>query len=98
MSDMLDEFEVRHVRGRARCTWNQGHVGRTNQMEDKFDVTHIKMPGRWTIVGEYATYSYITVGYPATGNTPFASTHGLPTRRLMREDRPESILGEFNEN
>lgn len=98
MMNMLDEFEVRHVRGRARCPWIQGQVERANQTI-KWAIASmlmsLELPGKWSCVREDATYSYNMIRHFTTGNSPFNLFLGLPIRQRMREDRLESVLYHF---
>lgn len=98
MMNMLDEFEVRHVRGRARCPWIQGQVERANQTI-KWAIASmlmsLELPGKWSCVREDATYSYNMIRHSTTGNSPFNLFLGLPIRQRMREDRLESVLYHF---
>ncbi|KAF9748558.1 Gag-Pol polyprotein, partial [Nosema granulosis] len=61
MKFMLEEFNVRHVRGRARCPWIQGQVERANQTIKWMigsRLLTLNTPGRWISVRESSTYSY----------------------------------------
>lgn len=95
MTNMLSEFEVRHVRGRARCPWIQGQVERANQtikwMIASMLLT-LELPGKWNTIREDATYSYNMMRHSTTGNSPFTLMHGLPIRQLMSENVLESVL------
>ncbi|KAF9763697.1 Retrovirus-related Pol polyprotein from transposon [Nosema granulosis] len=95
MDDMLQEFDVRHVRGRARCPWIQGQVERANQtikwmigsMLMSLDLT-----GKWYSVREEATYAYNTMRHSTTGNTPLTLFYGPPIRQIMQDDVIETII------
>lgn len=95
MTNMLDEFNVMHVRRRARCPWIQGQVERANQTIKwnlASNLRSLDLPGRWTIIREDATYSYNMTRHSTISNTPFNLMRGLPIRQVMREDRHEPIL------
>ncbi|KAG0442285.1 hypothetical protein DMUE_0387 [Dictyocoela muelleri] len=67
MREMLEDFNVRHVKIRARCPWIQGQVIIANQtikwMIGSMLMT-LNTPGKWTLVRENATYSYNTMPLP----------------------------------
>ncbi|KAF9762396.1 hypothetical protein NGRA_2042 [Nosema granulosis] len=80
MTLMLEEFQVRHVRGRARCQWIQGQVERANQTIKWMigsRLLSLNTPGKWTNVKESATYSYNHMRHGKTFNTPFFLFFGL---------------------
>ncbi|KAF9761419.1 Pro-Pol polyprotein [Nosema granulosis] len=89
MTLMLEEFQVRHVRGRARCPRIQGQVERANQtIKWMFGsrLLSLNTPGKWTNVRESATHSYNHMRHGTTSNIPFVLFFGPSIRDLMQED------------
>ncbi|KAG0438249.1 Pol polyprotein [Dictyocoela muelleri] len=95
MTFMLEEFQVRHVRGRARCPWIQGQVERANQTI-KWSIgsrlLSLNTPGKWTNVREPATYTYNHMRHSTTSNTPFVLFFGPLIRDLMQEEHLNLVI------
>ncbi|KAF9750345.1 Pro-Pol polyprotein, partial [Nosema granulosis] len=95
MRSLLENFDVRHVRGRARCPWIQGQVERANQTIKWMIgsmLMSLDMLGKWTMLREDATHAYNTMRHSTTLKTPFELMFGPPIRQLMQEDQIESVL------
>lgn len=95
MRDMLETFNVRHVRGRARCPWIQGQVERANQTIKWMigsKLLSLNTPGKWSQVREDVTHAYNNMRHSTTANTPFICMFGPPIRELMQEDLINSII------
>ncbi|KAG0432323.1 Pro-Pol polyprotein [Dictyocoela muelleri] len=94
MRDMLTEFDVRHVKGRARCPWIQRQVERANQtikwMIGSMLMT-LNAPGKWTLVREDANYYYNTMRHSTTSKTSFTLMFGLPINDIIQPEVLASI-------
>ena len=81
MYNMLSDYNVRHVRGRARSPWRQGQVENSNQTI-KWMIGSMLMstdqPGKWMRVREDATNAYISVRYSTPHYSPFRLFFGQP--------------------
>ncbi|KAG0428928.1 KRAB-A domain-containing protein 2, partial [Dictyocoela muelleri] len=79
MNAICEKYNIRHVRGRARCPWVQGQVERLNQTL-KFSISStcfsLNIPGRWTRVYEEVTYSYNCFLHETTRHSPFELMFG----------------------
>ncbi|WUR04298.1 putative integrase-like protein [Vairimorpha necatrix] len=75
LDDLCQKYEIRHVRGRARCSWIQGQKERCNQIIKWMIASTLRTKntlGQWTKVREEVTWSYNNLRHSTTRQTPFS--------------------------
>ena len=73
VSDICNEFNIRHVKGRERCPRIQGQAERCNQALKYMIRSTLRtkgMEGKWTEVRERITYSYNNLRHSTTAQMP----------------------------
>ncbi|XP_029657391.1 KRAB-A domain-containing protein 2-like [Octopus sinensis] len=95
MTQLCEEFGIRHVRGRARCPWIQGQVERLNQTLKWMLSSTLLTNGngfRWIDILENITYAYNTRIHSTTRFSPVHLMYGPRIREQMARGHTQALI------
>ena len=94
VSDICNEFNIRHVKGRARCSRIQGRVERCNQTLKYMIGSTLRtkgMAGRWTEVRERIACSHNDLRHSTTAQTPTNLVFCRPIHEILNFERANEL-------
>ncbi|XP_029653938.1 KRAB-A domain-containing protein 2-like [Octopus sinensis] len=101
--EMCNAFNIKHVRGRARCPWVQGQVERLNQtLKNMLSSTGISRGNNynWCGILREITSAYNNMVHSTTKNTPFRLMFGPSASETIyvhySEPEINQLLGEID--